>query len=200
MTEAQWLASEDPGAMLEWATLVLPGYEPHTGTPNRLAAPGVRKLRLFADACRHSFFHGHMVRAGSWSGWESDAHMDARHRDERLPALRAAQCWAAELALAERPRRAGFLREIVGNPFRADHVHLPFHKRATLLTPIVLSLAQAACNALLPCLSLDPARLAVLSDALEEAGCDNDDILSHLRSPGPHVRGCWALDLVLGRE
>ena len=31
-------------------------------------------------------------------------------------------------------------------------------------------------------------------------GCDNPDILHHLRSPGPHVRGCWALDLVLGNE
>jgi hypothetical protein len=69
--------------------------------------------------------------------------------------------------------------------------------------------------------TLDPARLAVLSDALEEAGCDNEAILRHLRGwgrmhdgegspagpnqgwrelPGPHVRGCCALDLILGRE
>lgn len=48
--------------------------------------------------------------------------------------------------------------------------------------------------------TLDPARLAVLSDALEEAGCAEAALLTHLRSPGPHVRGCWALDLVLGRE
>ena len=47
---------------------------------------------------------------------------------------------------------------------------------------------------------LDPDRLAVLADALEEAGCDNADLLSHLRGPGPHVRGCWALDLLLGKE
>lgn len=52
----------------------------------------------------------------------------------------------------------------------------------------------------LPSGHLDSARLAVLSDALEEAGCDDAEILSHLRSPGPHVRGCWALDLVLGKE
>ena len=37
-------------------------------------------------------------------------------------------------------------------------------------------------------------------DALEEARCDDEALLSHLRSPGPHVRGCWALDLVLGKE
>jgi FHA domain len=42
--------------------------------------------------------------------------------------------------------------------------------------------------------------LPVLADALEEAGCTDQDILDHLRGPGPHVRGCWAVDLVLGRE
>jgi hypothetical protein len=35
---------------------------------------------------------------------------------------------------------------------------------------------------------------------LEEAGCDNQEILDHLRSPGPHVRGCWPVDLCLGRS
>jgi hypothetical protein len=48
--------------------------------------------------------------------------------------------------------------------------------------------------------ALDPDRLAVLADALEEASCDNADILTHLRGPGPHVRGCWALDLILGKQ
>jgi hypothetical protein len=43
-------------------------------------------------------------------------------------------------------------------------------------------------------------RLPVLADALEEAGCDNPDILSHLRGPGPHARGCWPVDLLLNRR
>jgi hypothetical protein len=47
---------------------------------------------------------------------------------------------------------------------------------------------------------LDSQRLAVLADALEEAGCTDASILDHLRSPGPHVRGCWAVDLLLGKE
>jgi hypothetical protein len=43
--------------------------------------------------------------------------------------------------------------------------------------------------------------LPVLADALQEAGCDNDDVLNHLRDTSrPHVRGCWALDLCLGLE
>jgi hypothetical protein len=50
----------------------------------------------------------------------------------------------------------------------------------------------------LPSGTLGPARLAVLADVLEEAGCADADILNHLRGPGPHVRGCWALDLLLG--
>jgi hypothetical protein len=43
------------------------------------------------------------------------------------------------------------------------------------------------------------ADLPILADALEDVGCDNADLLGHLRGPGPHVRGCWALDLVLGK-
>lgn len=41
--------------------------------------------------------------------------------------------------------------------------------------------------------------LPVLADALEDAGCDDELVLGHLRRPGPHVRGCWALDLAGGK-
>jgi hypothetical protein len=43
-------------------------------------------------------------------------------------------------------------------------------------------------------------RLPILADALEDAGCTNADILNHCRQPGEHVRGCWAVDLVLGKK
>ena len=42
--------------------------------------------------------------------------------------------------------------------------------------------------------------LPVLADALEEAGCTDQAVLAHLRDPGPHFRGCWVLDVLLGRE
>ncbi len=42
-------------------------------------------------------------------------------------------------------------------------------------------------------------RLPVMADALEEAGCAEAELLAHLRGPGPHARGCWALDLLLGK-
>lgn len=48
--------------------------------------------------------------------------------------------------------------------------------------------------------TLEPARLAVLADALEEAGCGNEEVLFHFRQQGQvHVRGCWAIDLLLGK-
>ncbi|MBM4071279.1 MAG: hypothetical protein FJ271_20430 [Planctomycetes bacterium] len=43
-------------------------------------------------------------------------------------------------------------------------------------------------------------RLPILADALEAAGCTDAEILSHCRGPGPHVRGCWVVDLILGKE
>lgn len=43
-------------------------------------------------------------------------------------------------------------------------------------------------------------RMPILADALEEAGCDHADVLAHCRGDGPHVRGCWVVDLVLGKS
>jgi hypothetical protein len=42
-------------------------------------------------------------------------------------------------------------------------------------------------------------RLPILADALMDAGCADEVILGHCRSKGPHVRGCWAVDLILGK-
>src|SRR5207244_1694887 len=111
----------------------------------------------------------------------------------------AARCEAypgdpSRLADAQR-EQLSLLHDIFGNPFR------PVPLDPAWRTPTVVALAQAAYdNRIMPAGRLDPARLAVLSDALEEAGCQDADILGHLRSPGLHVRGCWALDLLLGKE
>jgi hypothetical protein len=65
----------------------------------------------------------------------------------------------------------------------------------------VAKLAEAAYeHRSVPDGTLDQDRLAVLADALEEAGCADTDILGHLRGTGPHVRGCHAVDAILGRE
>jgi hypothetical protein len=66
---------------------------------------------------------------------------------------------------------------------------------------LIGKLAHAAYdNRLLPSGELDPARLAILCDALLDAGCPPDhELVAHLRGPGPHVRGCHGLDLILGK-
>ena len=48
--------------------------------------------------------------------------------------------------------------------------------------------------------SRDFSPVPCLGDALQDGGCDNEDILTHCRSDGPHVKGCWVVDLVLGKE
>jgi hypothetical protein len=48
--------------------------------------------------------------------------------------------------------------------------------------------------------SRDFSAMPILADALQDAGCDNADILAPCCGPGPHVRGCWVVDLVLGEE
>ncbi len=80
------------------------------------------------------------------------------------------------------------LRDIFGNPFRP----------VTFDPAWRTSTAVGVAEAIYADRTFD--NLPVLADALQDAGCDHPDILTHLRDPGPHVRGCWALDLVLGKE
>jgi hypothetical protein len=97
----------------------------------------------------------------------------------------------------ERRLQCGFIRDIF-NPFRSVTISpavLAWNDAA------VVRLAQAAYEERqLPAVTLDNERLAILADALEEAGCTDAEFLAHLRGPGPHVRGCWAVDIVLGKS
>jgi hypothetical protein len=90
------------------------------------------------------------------------------------------------------------LREVFGNPFRpcaVDPAWLAHDGGA------VAKLARAAYDERdLPQGTLSRDRLAVLADALEDVGCAEGVLLSHLREPGRHVLGCWAVDQVLDRE
>jgi hypothetical protein len=52
----------------------------------------------------------------------------------------------------------------------------------------------------LPDGTLDNSRLAILADALLDTGCEDEGLMAHLRSPGPHVRGCWAVDAISGKS
>jgi hypothetical protein len=83
------------------------------------------------------------------------------------------------------------LRCLFGNPFRPvtlDAIWRRWHGG------LLVSMAGRIYDA------RDFTDMTVLADALEEAGCTDSDILNHCRRPGVHTRGCWVLDLLLGKE
>jgi hypothetical protein len=107
---------------------------------------------------------------------------------------------AGQDMIATQAAESLLLRDLFGPlPFRSvsiDPSLLRWHDG------IVVRLAQAAYeNRQLPAGTLEPERLMVLADALEEAGCQDQEGLAHLREQGTaHVRGCWTLDLLLGKS
>jgi hypothetical protein len=80
------------------------------------------------------------------------------------------------------------LRDIAGNPFR------PAAADPRWLTSTAVDLAHTMYE------SRDFSPMPILADALEEAGCGDADVLAHCRGDGPHVRGCWVVDLLLGKQ
>ncbi len=97
----------------------------------------------------------------------------------------------------ERRHQAHLIREIAGNPFRRSELA---HSGITSPSSAIRELARAAYEARQPDRTLEPARLAALADAMETAGPFPPVLLEHLRSSGPHVRGCWAVDLILADQ
>jgi hypothetical protein len=89
---------------------------------------------------------------------------------------------------AEGRAQATLLRDVFGDPFCLP-VAAPRWLTATAVSLARAIYAERAFD-----------RLPILADALEDAGCDDPGLLAHLRGDGPHVRGCWAVDLVLGMQ
>jgi hypothetical protein len=83
--------------------------------------------------------------------------------------------------------KIGVFRDVIGNLFR------PVGPDPRWRTSAAIDLARTMYD------SRDFAAMPILADALEEAGCDDAEVLAHCRGDGPHVRGCWVVDLVLGK-
>jgi hypothetical protein len=79
-------------------------------------------------------------------------------------------------------------RDIFGNPFR------PVAFDSAWRNSTAIGVASTMYD------SHDFGEMPILADALQDAGCEHTDILSHCRGDGPHVRGCWVVDHVLGKE
>jgi hypothetical protein len=88
---------------------------------------------------------------------------------------------------AELASQCVLLRDVAGNPFRSNSVSPDWR------TQTAVALAHQIYE------SRDFSAMPILADALQDAGCDSADILDHCRGPGPHARGCWVVDLVLGK-
>jgi hypothetical protein len=226
MLEHEWLASDDPGAMLRLVSIDRPA-----SMPLGFRKASDRKLRLFACGCCRLVWDRLDARSreavACAEAWADDT-ADDRGR-AALAHTTATGCLTPDPAgAARRPLRysvhcglapaaqAALLRDLCGNPWRPVVLRCQYTGNmvgtdtrpagrpcpcwACSPPPAVLALARAAYDERQPDGLLDPDRLAVLADALEDAGAGTVGLLTHLRSPGPHVRGCWAIDLVLGKE
>jgi hypothetical protein len=212
MTEADWLACTDPQKMLDWSQ----------------GQAGERKPRLCASAWMRSVFrHAHTsTRIAAYSQWLAESQwlpqLDAAERfaDGQISRkeLRAARqtsggpyniflaaCRASDFSLdavyrllqsfqrefgAPSNREVRDLTRDVINPFRTVSVRTLWLNWNDGTVP---KLARSIYDER----AFD--RLPILADALEDAGCDNADVLAHCRGPGEHVRGCWVVDLLLGK-
>ena len=189
MTEQEWLECTDPTAMVEF----LYGQSRSSD----------RKLRLFAvascrtvwsnfpdDQCRQTVNAAELFADGLIE--ENELTLKA------VGALRATEggAWASVAAATAvlsvtvpiLQGSAPYLHDIFGNPFR------PITIDPRWQTSTVVDLA----NAIYQEKAFE--RMPILADALAEGGCDHEEIIHHCRGNGPHVRGCWVVDLLLGKE
>lgn len=212
MTEAEWLACSDPIRMLEllgnkcskrkMRLFVADGVqslESIFGTEQKVLAEMHERvaegqateedlerflLRDMPELWEHRAPGGNLP-----SVWQS-ARMGVRERFKLAPLEKSELVTDASRA-AEYAEMCIILRCIFGNPFRP----MPLPSSLFVQNDVTLvTLAQAIYQ------DRGFDRLPILADVLEEAGCTDVAILDHCRHPGPHVRGCWVVDLILGKS
>jgi hypothetical protein len=215
VTEPEWLASHDP---LEMLAILEPWVV--DGDVSE------RQLRLFVCACSRRLWH--LLTDERRKHIElAERFVDGKAPEEEITAGRqeiyrvgsgreltdgepAFACWcilegsgyggpdyyrmdilealSAKFEAEEGVAQAALLRDIVGNPFS------PVAFNSAWRTELSAGIASRMYE------ERDFAGMPILADALEEAGCDNADILAHCREPGAHVRGCWVVDHVLSKR
>jgi hypothetical protein len=207
VTEAEWLGSADTKRMLYRLT-------------RRAANP--RRLRLFACALGRRLWHRLEDEASRRAVEVGERFADGRATAAELLAASTAACRAAPRARGTRAayaaanaadasavqaahaascqaamggfyyaRQAMLVRCVFGNPFRP----------APAVAPAWLAWNEGTVRKLAQAIYDERAfdRLPVLADALEDAGCTDAAVLDHCRCGGEHVRGCWAVDRLLGK-
>ncbi|MDY3555924.1 hypothetical protein R5W24_005070 [Gemmata sp. JC717] len=215
MTETEWLGCADPTSMVRH----LQRFRSSDRKFRLFAAACCRRIahRLPDDRCREALDTSERYLEGlagsdelaaayvnaqraftefdNRDGWETAASaVSSACVADEVPFFAASAAREAALLVWPRLQRkmeyrwqSRVLHDIFGNPFRSV-VIVP-----TWITTDVCILAEG--------IYAEKAfdRMPILADALQDAGCDNDDILNHCRQPGEHVRGCWVVDLLLGK-
>jgi hypothetical protein len=196
MTEAEWLACEDPEALLRGAlgtlrtrnrTLRLFVANFWTWQAERLDAPVREDVRKRARQMEAWAETGRLPRGLRAKDYPPDGIFFNKLAVRSAEGTAAAGSWRAPGPDVP-ATLVGLLRDIFGNPFH------PVAFSHEWRTDTALSLARTMYE------SREFSAMPILADALQDAGCDSDDILTHCRGEGPHVRGCWVVDLVLGKE
>jgi hypothetical protein len=226
VTEEEWLTSDDPGKML--GSLRVPTLRaPLPERRSRLfgLASCQRILHLITDhrslkalEVIEAFADGNATTAELDEAYESSFDVGAElvkesveslipyrhaawavaiacHPDELAEEVAENVCLAASSSgiAHEKSFQAELVREIFGNPFH------PITLDPRWLTSTVVDLARSIYESF-PWQAGGYMALPILADALMDAGCDSEELLGHLRSAVPHVRGCWAVDLILGKS
>jgi hypothetical protein len=214
MTESEWLSAPYDEDMLQFLQCW------RKTTPRKIRLFCCALVRRKIESLRHPWGQQALELAERFAdGQATKAALSAAHRDafrrimrgalpettaeeRRISAATKGATWAAHpdawvaagtfVMLPE--YRAGedqYLRDVIGNPFRSATIKLAWLAWNDGAVPKIAKgiYEERAFD-----------RLPVLADALEEAGCSDAAILDHCRGPGPHVRGCWVVDLVLGKK
>lgn len=203
MDRREWLVTDDIQAMIDaLLSHTHLGQVAFTisGKITLARRPSDRKFRLWIEACR-AVADASDGQPYNWSDLDDSSALS-----------RVLQCWCDPNLWLTREVplfvRCQLLREIIGDPWnlttlcgvtegitRPEDCYTPHCPNcATILTPLVLQLATVAHD------HQDWSVLGPLSDALEDAGCNCEPLLMHLRGRDTHCRGCWAIDCILGKS
>lgn len=214
MTEPEWQVCTEPRRMLEFLEVQVSGRKLRLfaiaccrrvlhAVPDPRNVHAVEIAERYADglATAEELQAAHAQASAVRQEWFSRI-APPLSRPIRVAALMlpvavcAPRAWRAADYTADWPlspdssrRNCELLREVFGNPFR------PAVCEAAWLSWNGGAAVRIAERIYEECRFED---LPVLADVLEEAGCTSADLLAHCRGPGEHVRGCWAVDLILG--
>ncbi len=203
MTEKEWLSSKDPAEMgaavteRERATdRVLRLYVAAfwSWQSHRLKAPSeqkkLRRRAAIVEEWADSAAEPKEARKSRiFVGFNEEA------KEGFLRTVRAPGQWGAS-GTAASERAVWLLREVFGNPFAVRRKRKKDPRRGWMFDPAWRTDTAVALTKQMY-ESRDFGAMPILADALQDAGCDNEDVLGHCRESGEHVRGCWVIDLVL---